>query len=63
LDLLNSIAEKEEESKIDAQNHALNYLHVHEDGRRRPCSLSTSLWVLPPKLKVFNLFPDYVACR
>ena len=56
MDLLNSIAEKEEKSKIDAQNQALNYLHVHEDGRRRPCSLSTSLWVLPPKLKVFNLF-------
>lgn len=54
LDLLNSIAEKEEEGgTIDAQNRALNYFH--EDGRWIPCSLpaSASLWDLLPKLKVF----------
>ena len=36
---------------------ALN--NLHEDGRRSPCSLATSLRVLPPKLKVFNVFGKY----
>ena len=54
LDLLNSIAEKEEEGgTIDAENRAFNYLQ--ENGTWIPCSLpaSASFWDLLLKLKVY----------